>query len=274
MDGRLIVCPTPIGNLEDVTLRLLSVLREADTIACEHGNRTRLLLSRYEIKTRTTSYHEFNETARSQELVERMQDGEVIALVSDAGMPVVSDPGFQLIRAALSAGVHVEVLPGPSAVPVALVLSGLPSSTWRFAGFLPRRKRELGEMISSLRETTIAFESPTRLKSSLATIADLDPLRPVVVCRELSKVHEEVVRGPVADVSAEFSSRSAIRGEIVLVIGAAEEAGPDGEAALLALRSLVRAGAKPRSAASVVSDLTGVGANALYEALVGDRPRR
>ena len=136
--GRLVVCPTPIGNLEDVTLRVLSALRDADLVACEDTRRTRVLLERYGVKARLVSYHEHNERARAAELVEKMRAGAVVALVSDAGMPLVSDPGFVLVQACVAAGLAVEVLPGPSAALAALVAAALPADSWRFAGFLPR----------------------------------------------------------------------------------------------------------------------------------------
>jgi 16S rRNA (cytidine1402-2'-O)-methyltransferase len=146
-----VVCPTPIGNLEDVTLRVLSALRDADVVACEDTRRTRVLLDRYGVKAKTVSYHEHNEAARSSELVGRMQAGETVALVSDAGMPLVSDPGFLLVQACVAAGIGVEVLPGPSAALAALVVSGLPATTWRFAGFLPRKRGELESLFRSRR---------------------------------------------------------------------------------------------------------------------------
>ena len=148
MSGRLVVCPTPIGNLEDITLRVLSALREADVVACEDTRRTRVLLDRYGVKARLVSYHEHNEKSRAAELVGRMRDGAVVALVSDAGMPLVSDPGYVLVRACVAAGLPVEVLPGPSAAITALVASGLPADEWHFHGFLPRKKGELRELLS------------------------------------------------------------------------------------------------------------------------------
>src|SRR5215510_8061734 len=144
----LTVCPTPIGNLEDVTLRVLSALREADVVACEDTRRTRTLLDRYGVKAKLVSYHEHNEEARAAELVERIRGGETVALVSDAGMPLISDPGYVLVRACVGAGLPVEVLPGPSAAITALVASGLPADRWRFAGFLPRKKGELRAILS------------------------------------------------------------------------------------------------------------------------------
>jgi len=265
VSGRLVVCPTPIGNLEDVTLRVLSALRDATVIACEDTRRTRVLLERYGVSAKLVSYHEHNEGARAAQLVERMQAGDVVALVSDAGMPLVSDPGFVLVRACVAAGLAVEVLPGPSAVLSALVASALPSDTWRFVGYLPRKKGELGALFAAT-ETIVAFESPSRVAASLAALAQLHPARPVVVCRELTKLHEEIVRGDAVGLAARYASE-APRGEVVLVIGGAPPAQPDLGPALDALRRLVEAGAKPRPASSVVASLTGVKANALYRAL-------
>ncbi|GAC1442031.1 MAG: 16S rRNA (cytidine(1402)-2'-O)-methyltransferase [Solirubrobacteraceae bacterium] len=265
MSGRLIVCPTPIGNLEDVTLRVLSSLREADLIACEDTRRTRKLLERYGAGGQLVSYHDHNERARSRELVERMQAGAVVALVSDAGMPLISDPGYALVQACVAAGLAVEVLPGPSAVLAALVASGLPAEHWRFAGFLPRKRTELQELFAGNVETLIAFESPQRTGKSLAVLAELDPRRPVALCRELTKLHEEVVRG-AADELAERYAQEAPRGEVVLVVGEAPPAAANESAAVDAVRELIAAGAKKRAAAQVISGLTGVSANKLYRA--------
>src|SRR5207302_949498 len=171
------------GNLEDVTLRVLSALREADVVACEDTRRTRVLLDRYGVKGRLLSYHEHNERRRSGELVSLMHDGAVVALVSDAGMPLVSDPGLLLVQACVAAGLAVEVLPGPSAALAALVASALPADHWRFVGFLPRKAKELAETFASA-DTLVAFESPRRVAASLAALAELDPDRPVAVCRE------------------------------------------------------------------------------------------
>jgi 16S rRNA (cytidine1402-2'-O)-methyltransferase len=268
-DGRLVVCPTPIGNLEDVTLRVLAALREADVVACEDTRRTRVLLDRYDIRAaELLSLHEHNERERAGVLAARAAEGEVVALVSDAGMPVVSDPGYGTVRACLDAGVRVEVLPGPSAVDTALVASGLGSEPWRFAGFLPRKRGELERALGAP-ETTVAFESPRRVAATLAVLAELDPDRPVAVCRELTKVHEEVLRGRAEDVAAQLAGRE-VRGEIVLVIGAADVAAGDAAAAAEALRRLVEAGARARPAAAVVAELTGIPANALYRALTQD----
>src|SRR2546423_350655 len=225
--GRLVVCPTPIGNLEDVTLRVLAALREADIVACEDTRRTRTLLERYGVSARLVSYHEHNEEARTPELVERMRAGEVVALVSDAGTPLISDPGYVLVRACVAAGLAVEVLPGPSAALAALVASALPADRWRFAGFLPRRRGELRRVLGEPGGTLVAFESPRRLPGTLAVLAELDPSRPVAVCRELTKLHEEVVRGNAAELAERYSG-SPPRGEAVLVVGAPPEASDGG----------------------------------------------
>jgi 16S rRNA (cytidine1402-2'-O)-methyltransferase len=269
--GRLVVCPTPIGNLEEVTLRVLAALREADVVACEDTRRTRVLLDRYGVSARLVSYHEHNEQARAASLVASMQSGSVVALVSDAGMPLVSDPGYVLVRACVAAGLPVEVLPGPSAALTALVASGLPAAEWHFAGFLPRKKGELGRLFSSFAGTVVAFESPRRLPATLAVLASLDGERAVAVCRELTKAHEEVVRGTAAELAEQYEGAPP-KGEVVLVVGPASDAGaapspsPGG---LDALQRLVEAGAHPRKAAGIVAELTGGSANELYGALTG-----
>jgi 16S rRNA (cytidine1402-2'-O)-methyltransferase len=265
--GRLVVCPTPIGNLEDVTLRVLSALRDASVVACEDTRRTRVLLDRYGVSAKLVSYHEHNERARSGELVELMRGGSVVALVSDAGMPLVSDPGFVLVQACVAAGLAVEVLPGPSAALAALVASALPAETWRFVGFLPRKASELTAVFGAP-ETVVAFESPKRVGASLAALAALDPERPAAVCRELTKLHEEVVRGSAAELAARYAEAEP-RGEVVLVVGAAAPAvtGDAPDPAVDAVRRLVASGARPRDAAGVVADLTGASKNALYRAV-------
>ncbi len=268
MAGGLTVCPTPIGNLDDVTLRVMSALRDADVIACEDTRRTGLLLKRLGVAGTLVSYNEQNERRRTGELVQRMQGGERVALVSDAGMPLVSDPGYVLVQGCIAAGLPVEVLPGPSAAITALVASGLPADSWRFSGFLPRKAAELDELFAGLEETLVAFESPRRVGASLARLAAIDPDRPVAVCRELTKLHEEVVRGGAEELAERYGGE-APRGEVVLVVAAAssesQAAGRLGEARAAVAR-LVESGAKPREAARVVAELTGLRANALYDA--------
>jgi 16S rRNA (cytidine1402-2'-O)-methyltransferase len=266
VSGRLVVCPTPIGNLEDVTLRVLSALREADVVACEDTRRTRILLDRYGVKAKLVSYHEHNERARAAELVGRMREGAVVALVSDAGMPLVSDPGYLLVRACVAAGLPVEVLPGPSAAITALVASGLPADEWRFHGFLPRKKGELRRVLSEPGGTLVAFESPRRVPGTLALLAELHAEREVAVCRELTKAHEEIVRGTAAELAERYAGAPP-KGEVVLVLGPAAVDAVGEPAGVDALRRLVEAGAHPRKAASVVAELTGASANSLYRAL-------
>ncbi len=276
MSGRLVVCPTPIGNMEDITLRVLAALREADVVAAEDTRHTRSLLDRYGVNAPLVSYHEHNEERRASELVARMQGGEVVALVSDAGMPLVSDPGYVLVRACVAAGLAVEVLPGPSAALTALVASGLPSDAWRFVGFLPRKRGELQRVLASSSAgsgTLVAFESPKRVPATLAVMAEVDPERQVAVARELTKLHEEVVRGTAAELAARYADAPP-RGEVVLVVAPPEApaAGARAEvsdAAVAAVARLVEAGAKRRVAAGVVAELTGGSANALYRAVAG-----
>jgi len=264
--GRLVVCPTPIGNLEDVTLRVLSVLREADVIACEDTRTTKVLLDRYGVTGERVRYDAHAERRVAPRLVERMRAGAVVALVSDAGMPLVSDPGLVLVQSCVAAGLEVEVLPGPSAALAALVASGMDAATWRFVGFLPRKRGALADVFSST-EVVVAFESPRRVAASLAVLAEVDPERPAAVCRELTKVHEEVVRGSASELAARYAEQ-APRGEVVLVVGAAAAGAVDLGPALAALRRLVDdAGARARPAATVVAELTGTSANALYRAL-------
>jgi 16S rRNA (cytidine1402-2'-O)-methyltransferase len=270
MSGRLVVCPTPIGNLEDVTLRVLRALGEADVVACEDTRRTRVLLERHGVSARLVSYHEHNERRRAGELVRRMRAGETVALASDAGTPVISDPGFVLVRECLAAGIEVEVLPGPSAALVALVASALPAERWRFAGFLPRKRGELRRTLAEPGETVVAFESPRRVAGTLALLAEIDGEREVAVCRELTKAHEEVVRGTARELAARYASGPP-RGEVTLVVGppaVRRREGPD-PAAVEAVGKLVESGARPRAAASVVAGLTGESANALYRAIIG-----
>src|SRR5918999_3732558 len=194
----LAVCATPIGNLEDVTLRVLQELAAADVVLCEDTRQTRKLLERHGIRAKLVSYHEHNEAARTAEVLPRLEAGERVALVSDAGLPGISDPGARVVAAALGAGVEVSVLPGPSAVETALVASGLVGDRYQFVGYVPRRAGELRAFADELARwphAVVAFESPRRLPASLAVLAEAMPERPAAVCRELTKVFEETVRG-------------------------------------------------------------------------------
>jgi 16S rRNA (cytidine1402-2'-O)-methyltransferase len=263
----LAVCATPIGNLEDVTLRVLDELREADVVLCEDTRHTKGLLERHGIKARLLSYHQHNEAQRTAELLPRLEAGERIALVSDAGLPGVNDPGARLISAALEAGAAVTVLPGPSAVETALVASGLVGERYQFLGYLPRGEKALGELWSELRSwphPAVAFESPKRLAATLRSLAAVLPDRPVAVCRELTKRFEEVVRGSAEEVAARFPEAS--KGELTLVVGAAEQEGnaADAAAALTAVIELVAAGVPRRQAVDVVARLARISRNTLY----------
>jgi 16S rRNA (cytidine1402-2'-O)-methyltransferase len=261
----LAVCATPIGNLEDVTLRVLRELAEAELVLCEDTRHTGKLLERHGMRAHLLSYHEHNEAARTAEMLPRLQAGERIALVSDAGLPAVSDPGARLIATAIEAGVPVTVLPGPSAVETALVASGLVGDRFQFVGYLPRGERALRalwEELGTWPHPVVAFESPRRLPASLASLAEAHPTRPVAVCRELTKRFEEVVRGSAAEVADRFSE--APKGELTVVVGSAPTVEAEDAQALEAVAELVAEGVGRRRAAEIVSQLTGVARNRLY----------
>jgi 16S rRNA (cytidine1402-2'-O)-methyltransferase len=263
----LAICATPIGNLDDVTLRVLGELRDADLVLCEDTRRTRILLDRHGISARLESYHRHNEAAKTSRVLVRLRAGERIALVSDAGLPGVNDPGARLIAAAVGAGHEVTVLPGASAVETALVASGLGADRYQFVGYLPRRAGELrafAELLARWPGAVVAFESPRRLPGSLRALADVSPGRSAAVCRELTKRYEEVVRGSLEELAARFSEPP--RGEVTLVLGPAESPRevPADDQALSAVSELVEAGASRRAAAEVVARLTGASRNALY----------
>jgi 16S rRNA (cytidine1402-2'-O)-methyltransferase len=223
----LYLVATPIGNLEDITLRALRVLKEADVIACEDTRQTQKLLNHYAITTRTTSYHEHNEMTRSAELVLELEGGARVALVTDAGMPGISDPGFRLIALAIRHHVAVIPVPGASAFLSALVASGLPTDSFRFSGFLPAKSGQRRQLLESIRQsprTQVFYEAPHRIVESLEdVVALLGSERPVVVAREVTKLHEEFLRGRAAEVLDQLKSRDAVKGEITLLIGKAEE---------------------------------------------------
>jgi 16S rRNA (cytidine1402-2'-O)-methyltransferase len=262
----LSVCATPIGNLDDVTLRVLAELRSADVVLAEDTRHTRGLLRRHGIEAKLVSYHEHNEAERVAELLPRLLAGERVALVSDAGLPGISDPGARLVRAALDANVRVTVLPGPSAVETALVASGLVADRYAFVGFLPRKAGALAELLAELAPwqwPVVAFESPQRLPATLRSVAAAAPEREIAVCRELTKRFEEIVRGPAADLAARFAEPP--KGEITVVLAPVEAAG-QGVEAQRAVADLVTAGTPRRVAVDVVARLTDVPRNELYRA--------
>ena len=223
----LYLVATPIGNLEDITLRAIRVLKEVDVIACEDTRQTQKLLNHYGITTRTISYHEHNEMTRSAELVKEMQEGTSVALVTDAGMPGISDPGFRLISLAVLHHVPVVPIPGASAFLAALVASGLPTDSFRFSGFLPPKRGERRAALESIRtspRTQVFYEAPHRIVEALADVVEvLGPDRHVVIAREVTKLHEEFLRGRAGEVVETLKARDGVKGEITLLIGKAEE---------------------------------------------------
>jgi len=223
MLGTLYLVATPIGNLEDITLRALRVLREADLIACEDTRQTGKLLQHFEIIAKPmVSYHEHNEAARTVELIAKLEDGSNIALVSDAGTPLVSDPGYRLVRAAIGAGIVVVPIPGASAVLSALSGAGLPTDAFRFCGFLPPKSGQRRKALEELRGedcTLVFYEAPHRILETLSDVSVAYGNRPVVVARELTKLHEEFVRGTADEVRAQLAARPSVKGEITLLIG-------------------------------------------------------
>jgi 16S rRNA (cytidine1402-2'-O)-methyltransferase len=277
-DGRLVVCATPIGNLGDVTLRVLEALRSADVIEAEDTRVTRKLLARYGVATPLEPYHAKNLERRTLEVVARVTAGAVVALVSDAGTPGVSDPGAHLVDACIDAGLPVEVLPGASAILAALVASGLPTHAFYFGGFLPRKAGERTralEKLATLDATLVFYESPRRTAATLASLAEALPGRPAVMARELTKLHEEVARGDVGELAARVASRE-LKGEVVLLVGPPPR-GRGGEGAAspepgelrAQVDALVKAGASRKDAVRAVSERTGVPRNAVYDAAIG-----
>ena len=223
----LYLVATPIGNLEDITLRALHVLKEVDVIACEDTRQTQKLLNHYAIATRTTSYHEHNEMTKSAELVKEMQEGASVALVTDAGMPGISDPGYRLIALAIRHHVPVVPVPGASAFLAALVASGLPTDSFRFSGFLAAKRGERRAALEAVRNsprTQVFYEAPHRIVEALEDVVEiLGGARHVVVAREVTKIHEEFLRGRASEVLETLKAREAVKGEITLLIGKAEE---------------------------------------------------
>ncbi len=224
MSGKLLIVSTPIGNLDDVSPRARRAIEDADLIACEDTRRSGRLLAHLGIKKRMQSMHDHNERKRLPRLVEALEQGLVVAILSDAGTPLVNDPGFLLVREATRRGIRVEPIPGPSAILAALVVSALPPYPFTFAGFPPvkaGRRRRFFRQLKDIGHTVIFFESPHRLLSCLtAALTELGD-RPVAVCRELTKLHEEVLRGPLAEIHATLSERAALKGEFVVVVGKA-----------------------------------------------------
>ncbi len=271
--GRLLVCATPIGNLGDVTLRVLDALRDADVIEAEDTRITRRLLARYDVHTPLESYHAKNLMRRTPEVVARIGSGDVVALVSDAGTPGVSDPGARLVGACLEAGLTVDVLPGPSAIVAALVASGLPTAAFYFGGFLPRKegdRRRTLALLSELDATLVFYESPTRAAATAASLAAALPGRSAAMARELTKLHQEVFRSSVEGLAEALADRP-LKGEVVLLVGPPGPAGPvpvDEPAIARRVADLVAGGASRRDAARDVAAEFGVPRRIAYDIAV------
>ena len=276
MSGTLYVVATPIGNLEDITRRALRVLGEVNVVACEDTRRTRALLTHFALATPTVSYHEHNETSRAGELVARMLDGESVALVSDAGTPCISDPGYRLVREAAAAGIDVVPIPGASAGVAALSASGLATDAFLFVGFLPAkrsaRKARLAEL-AEVRETVVFYEAPHRIGAMLEDLGEAFGEREVVVARELTKLHEEIVRGTVAEVAAKMTSERH-RGEFVVVVEGASDRGAASDVDAIPARDRVAAleaeGLSRMDAVKRVAKERGVPKREVYREVVGD----
>jgi len=267
MAGVLYVVATPIGNLEDVTLRALRVLKEVDLIAAEDTRHTQKLLGHYDVRTPLTSYHEHNERTKARPLVERLLQGQNIALVTDAGVPAISDPGYRIVVEASSAGIQVTPIPGPSALTAVLSASGLPTDRFVFEGFLPAKKKERRDRLEALRgemRTIVCFEAPHRLLESLRDIHGLLGDRAVVVAREVSKIYEEFLRGTVSDVIDRLTGQD-IRGELTLVIkGSAGESAVSENRLKADIRKLKQEGMRVKEIAELLGERYGYSKKEIY----------
>lgn len=274
MPGILYLVGSPIGNLEDITFRAIRILKESSLIACEDTRRTRILLDHYGIEKPLISYHDHNESERAGNLIERIAAGESVSLISDAGMPLVADPGYRLVTAAIAAGIEVQPIPGPSALLAALSASGLPTDAFRFAGFLPAKSSQRADVLESHRNepaTLIVYEAPHRLLSALADIDRILGGRPVVVARELTKAHEEFLRGTARQILDILEARAAVKGEITLLIGKAarHDAPPPDETPLEeAVAACVREGLSRMDAIKTVARRRGLSKRQVYQQLL------
>lgn len=270
MPGVLYVVSTPIGNLEDITMRAIRVLREADLIACEDTRQTRKLLDHFGISTAMLSYHEHNELSRASELAARLKAGETIALVSDAGTPLISDPGYRVVAAAIAAGITVTPIPGPSATLTALAASGLAIDSFRFCGFLPPKASQRKKLLDQLKHETctlIFYEAPHRVLDTLDDITAVLGPREVVIARELTKLHEEFLRGTAAEIHARLAERPVIRGEISLLVGKATIVEADETPIPDAVHALEKQGVPRMEAIKRVAKSRGMPKREVYRAL-------
>jgi 16S rRNA (cytidine1402-2'-O)-methyltransferase len=272
--GRLHVVATPLGNLEDLTLRALRVLREVALIACEDTRRTGILLRAHGVMTRTTSYFEHNERWKGEQILRELRAGHDVALVSDAGTPSVSDPGFRLVREARAEGIPVLPVPGPCAAIAALSVSGLPTHRFLFVGFLPSRsgeRRRSLEHLAAARETLVFYESPTRVVAALADMAAVLGDREAFLCREATKLHEEYRMGRLSELGSVLAGRGTVRGEVVLVVTGAKEPLPVDESAETLFARLTAEGRTRRAAVKEVARKLGLPARDVYRrVLSGD----
>jgi 16S rRNA (cytidine1402-2'-O)-methyltransferase len=270
MAATLFVVATPIGNLEDITFRAVRILKEVDWIACEDTRQTAKLLHHYGIGTSTLSYHEHNEMERAKDLVSRMLSGSSGALVSDAGMPLVSDPGYRLVHAAVEARINVIALPGPSASLTALAASGLPTDQFHFGGFLPVKPGQRFHAIEAIRHeqaTVIFYEAPHRILDALADIESALGPRHVVVARELTKIHEEYLRGTAAEIRTALVNRDAVRGEFTVLIGKATKPVADDTPINDAVESCIRGGMSRMEAMKTVARQRGLSKRDVYRSV-------
>jgi 16S rRNA (cytidine1402-2'-O)-methyltransferase len=274
MMGTLYIVATPIGNLEDMTLRALRVLREVDAIACEDTRQSSKLLNHFGISKPVVSYHEHNETGRAAELVKRMESGASVALVTDAGTPLVSDPGYRLVQAAIAAGVTVVPIPGVSALVTALSAAGLPTDTFRFCGFLPAKSSQRKKALEGLKGETgtlLFYETPHRILDALDDIDSVMGARPVVVARELTKLHEEFLRGTAAQIRAQLAARPTVKGEITLLIGkGGDTVAVDDTPLADAVRAAEERGLARMDAIKHVAKERGLAKREVYRLLTGD----
>lgn len=284
MAGTLFIVATPIGNLEDITHRALRILREVDVVACEDTRHTRKLLNHFGITTRTTSYHEHNEQQRGEELCELLESGKNVALVSDAGTPLISDPGFRIVKAAIDRGISVQPIPGAAALVTALSASGLATDQFLFAGFLPARAGARHAKLSELKSipaTLVLYEAPHRIRATLADAREILGDREAVIARELTKLHEEFARGSLSELIGRFSEIEAPRGELVLIISgqhtemvASSGATPPVDQFRERMNELEREGIDQKTAMKKAAKELGLKRDDAYRMLVNQKNRR
>lgn len=272
MPGKLYIVSTPVGNLEDITYRAVRVLGESDLIACEDTRHAKKLLSRYGIDTPLTSYHEHNEDYKSRKLLSRLLDGEDVAVISDAGTPLISDPGYRVTNLAISNEIQIVSIPGPSSVLAALTMSGLPTDSFCFLGFLPKTEKKIRDYISELDEythTLVFYESPNRLKKTLTYLFEILGDRKGVICREITKLHEETIRGTISEMIGVIENRNSIKGEITVVIDGYREVKKDRSSRELSavrnqLKSLKNLDLSLKDAVKVVNKESGMSKKEIY----------